>query len=214
MIRSDITGFVLAGGQSRRMGQDKARLAWADGTLLGGAIHCMQRVTERVWVVGSVKESPVPLLSDQFADCGPLAGIHAALSQTPTDWILVLAVDMPLVTSSLLAFIAQRCNPGWVAIVPSMKALETGHLSFQPLCAAYHRRLLPVVEGALSKSELSIHRLLENLQAGNMNEPSRILCVIGEEELAAAGFSSEMFLNVNTPADLERARSLARDVNV
>ncbi|PYX99905.1 MAG: hypothetical protein DMG64_18310 [Acidobacteria bacterium] len=70
----------------------------------------------------------------------------------------------------------------------------------QPLCAIYHRDLLPEIDKALSLQRSSIHRLLERLSTR----------IIEEDELIAAGFVPEMFLNVNSPEDLERARAMAK----
>ncbi|HWC20353.1 MAG TPA: molybdenum cofactor guanylyltransferase [Terriglobales bacterium] len=218
MPPDDITGFILAGGRSRRMGQDKARIAWGRGTLLTHAIERMQQVVKRVFVVGSAVESPVPAVQDVFSGHGPLAGIHAALAQTTSDWNLVLAVDMPLVTTSLLNLVAAQCDDKSIVVVlraTSASAQDgiappaTGEAFLQPLCAAYHRRVLPFLEQALSTGELSIHGLLERWQEGIMKGESNALRILGEQELAHTGFSSEMLLNVNTPADLERARVLA-----
>jgi len=198
------------------MGEDKAQIAWGDASLVIDAVRRMQQVVARVSVVGLSGDSPVEVLQDVFAGRGPLAGIHAALVHSETDWNLILAVDMPLVTVPLLRFIAAQCNEKLLAVITrTTKASgtqQTGvspEVGLQPLCAAYHRVLLPVIEQALSSQDLSIHRLFERLPEGIMDEQSRALRVIEEEELAEAGFSSAMLVNVNTPADLERARALA-----
>ena len=216
MAAQPISGFILAGGSSRRMGKDKAQIAWGDGSLVTDAVRRMRQVVAQVSVVGLSGDSPVEVVEDIFPGQGPLAGLHAALVHSVTDWNLVLAVDMPLVTVPLLQFIAAQCDEKFLAVVT--RTTKAGHsqapgasrqVRLQPLCAAYHRMLLPVIERALSSHELSIHRLFERLQEGIMNEQSRALRVIEEDELAEAGFSDAMLLNVNTPADLERARALA-----
>jgi len=198
------------------MGTNKPQIAWGDGSLVTDAVRRMRQVASRVSVVGLSGDSPVEVVQDLFPGLGPLAGLHAALVHSVTDWNLVLAVDMPLVTVPLLKFIAAQCNEKLLAVLTRTTKVSgappTGaspRVGLQPLCAAYHRMLLPVIEQALSSHELSIHRLFERLQEGIMNEPSRALRVIEEQELAEAGFSSAMLLNVNTPADLERARALA-----
>jgi molybdopterin-guanine dinucleotide biosynthesis protein A len=159
-----------------------------------------------------------------------LAGLQAALAQTVTDWNLVLAVDMPLVPVGLLRFIAEQRKNGVSAVVPLTKTvgratdsarnsdnLADGTASLnrlQPLCGVYHRRVLSDFERALSQGEYSIHRLLERMRPAIGHNKSIGLRTIEEHELIAAGFSADMFWNVNTPDDLERARTLAATLNV
>ena len=211
MQRQPITGFILAGGQSRRMGADKAQLPWSSGTFLSHAVEILGDVASSVVVVGG-SASAVPdvsVLPDQFSGRGPLAGIHAALSHTKTDWNLILAVDMPLVTPALFSFIAEKCaSSSAIAIVP-----QTGG-RLQPLCAAYRRQLLPKIQKAIDAGELSIHRLLESLSTGIMEENPGGIRVLREDELTANDFRLEMLMNVNTPEDFGRARQVAQELNV
>lgn len=197
-VRKSLTGFVLAGGASTRMGRDKTQISWGSGTLLTHAIERMRLISDDVRVVGRVEANnlPVPVLTDKLSDIGPLAGIHSALSHSRTDWNLILAVDLPLITPRMLVWLAdlRLADESKTAIVPRVKS------RLQPLCAVYHRGSLSEIEHALMRHESSIHRLLEQLNTR----------IIEEEQLIANGFSPEMFLNVNTPEDLEVARTLAR----
>jgi len=191
------TGFLLAGGASRRMGRDKASIPWGHGTLLTHSIERMRPVCSDVYVVGTVEPNnmPVTVLADRESGIGPLAAIQTALSHSTTDWNLIVAVDLPLLSPEMLMwltnFAAHSCE---LAIVPRVKS------RLQPLSAVYHRDLLSDVECALEKRESSIHRLLERVNTR----------IIEEDLLIANGFSPEMFLNVNTPEDLERARAIAK----
>jgi len=195
-----LTGFVLAGGASRRMGHDKAQIPWGAGTLLTHAIERINRVADDVYIVGSVEADnlSVVLLADTKSGIGPLAGIHTALSHSTSDWNLILAVDLPLLATEMLMWLAHLEAHTEVAIVPRVQS------RLQPLSALYHRDLLPDVERALEKRQSSIHRLLERVNTR----------IIEEDQLIANGFSPEMFLNVNTPEDLERARAVARGSHV
>jgi molybdopterin-guanine dinucleotide biosynthesis protein A len=154
-----------------------------------------------------------------------LAGIHSALCHSNTDWNVFLALDMPLVPTALLQFISANCAPSYLAVVPevtacgleSKSAWKSAHKTeavLQPLCAAYHRGFLPLVERALSNRELSIQRLLQQATQGMMGTRADAIRIIPQQELTLAGFSSEMLINVNTPADLERAKALAERLHV
>lgn len=203
------------------MGRDKAQLPWGDQTFLAHAISRIQQICDFVFVVGESPGATVPILKDVFPGDGPLAGLHAALLHSKAEWNLVLAVDMPLVSPTLLRFIASQNDESSLVVVPSVRIVEQslvpahdGRPTLQPLCAAYHRQFLPCVERALSNRELSIRRLLEGLSQGMMSGQPHAIRVLDEQELASAGFAPEMLMNVNTPADLERAKALADQFNV
>lgn len=204
MASKEITGVVLAGGQSRRMGRDKTQIVWNSGTLLSHTIDVLESVAAKVFVVGLPQSQTLgtEVITDEFPGRGPLAGIHAALKHTETDWIFVLAVDLPLVSSELVSFIAASGEAGALAVVPRVG----NHL--QPLCAAYHRRLLPEVERAVVSDDLSVHRLLERVSTGMM-EKQLMLKIIEEKDIVRHGFLPEMLANVNTPEELERATAIA-----
>lgn len=227
MPHGEITGFVLAGGRSRRMGRNKSELTWGTQTFLTHAIARMQQVCDRVLLVGGSAEASVPVLEDAFPGEGPLAGLHTALLHSTTEWNLILAIDMPLVSSELLKFITSRCVASALAVVPTVASsastdkentpeLPSGNADpiLQPLCAAYHRRFLPFAEQALSAGQLSIRRLLEQGSQGIMTGQGDVIRIIDQYELTAAGFAVEMLMNVNTPADLERAKGLAERFHV
>jgi molybdopterin-guanine dinucleotide biosynthesis protein A len=197
----DITGFVLAGGQSRRMKQDKAQIPWGKGTLLAHAYQRLQQVASKVFVVGGhpASDDGIPVLPDAFPGLGPLAGIYSALLHAETNWNLVLAVDLPLVTVNLLKFVADLSKATSTLAV----ALRIG-ARIEPLCALYNRKLFPEIEQRVQSGELSIHHLLESVSTR----------IIEEREFLAAGFSIDMLFNVNTPQDLEPARILAKTLHV
>ena len=207
-----ITGFVLAGGQSRRMGRDKAQIPWASGTFLTHIVDLLTEFGSEAFIVGELQTKNPPVtaraIPDRLSGRGPLGGIHAALSHTHTDWNLILAVDLPLVTTALLSLIAsKRDEISAAAVVPRVGG------RFQSLCATYHRSLLPEVERAILTKDLSIHRLLERLSTGMMGK-NGVVRVLEEDEIVAQGFRPEMLVNVNTPEDLERATRIANDFYV
>ncbi len=211
------------------MGRDKGGIEWGRETLLTHALKRMREAVPKVIVLGPSASHDFANLPDEFPNHGPLAGIHSALRHSETDWNVFLAVDMPLVPSTLLRFIVAKCEPRHAAVVPRTTIslpdtsglhdkspsaqLHTRHV-LQPLCAAYHRRFLPIVERALSNRKLSIRDLLEQGSQGMMTGQGNIIRIIDQRELTAAGFVVEMLMNVNTPADLERAKELANRFHV
>jgi molybdopterin-guanine dinucleotide biosynthesis protein A len=190
----DVTAFILAGGKSTRMGSDKAVLNWDSSNLLARAMETARSVTPDLKIVGSREKfaSFAPVVEDIFPGRGPLAGIHAALIGSSADLNLMLAVDMPFVTGEFLQYLIgqARSADDVIAAVPR----SGGRL--QPLCAIYRRSFAVHAEESLKAGRNKINSLFDSI-------PTH---VIEENEIQAAGFSSTIFRNVNTPEDLNLAR--------
>src|SRR5512140_2923630 len=117
----ELSGFILAGGTSSRMGADKALLAFRGHTLLGHALQLAVAVAGSCHIVGSRQkyEKYGAVIEDVFPGQGPLAGIHAALRASATDFNLVLAVDTPLIGVDFLRHLLARAQAaGTVVTVP------------------------------------------------------------------------------------------------
>jgi molybdenum cofactor guanylyltransferase len=186
----DVTAFVLAGGRSSRMGVDKALLPFRDQTLLARALATAAAVAGKMVIVGPRGSYATygDVVEDVYAGCGPLAGIHAALCATQTDLNLILSVDMPLMTSEFLRWLVnQACNTSDLIVVPDALGGQ------QPLCAVYRRAVQAWAEQALKDGDYKIGHLFSRV-------PTRC---ISEAEICEAGFSPEVFRNVNTTAEYE-----------
>jgi molybdopterin-guanine dinucleotide biosynthesis protein A len=189
----EITAFVLAGGKSSRMGSDKAFLQLGGDTLLSQALKLAGAVADLVRIVGEAKKFAAfgQVVEDVYRDCGPLGGIHAALASSATERNLMLAVDLPFVGPEFLKYLLLRArDSNAIVSVP-----RTGG-GLQPLCAVYQRKFAEVAEQSLRDGRNKIDRLFTKVET----------CVIEEDELLRAGFSAEMFRNLNTPEEFERAK--------
>jgi molybdopterin-guanine dinucleotide biosynthesis protein A len=183
-------GFVLAGGKSTRMGADKVFMEVEGRTLLDRALATVSSVCDYVRIVGDpgkFSTLKTEAIGDIFPGCGPLAGIHAALAQSPCELNLMLAVDMPLVSASLLSFLFASADRG-AAMVTVPRINE----QLQPLCAIYRREFAANAEGALQAGNYKIDAAFSGVS----------LRVMEEAELVAAGFSARKFFNMNTPQDI------------
>jgi len=188
----DLSAFVLAGGRSSRMGSDKAFLVFEGRTLLERALYSLRALTPEVRIAGPAAKFAAygPVVEDVYTGCGPLGGLHAALSKSKTELNLVVAVDMPFVSESLLRFIIEQARAAnAVVTVPRIAG------GFQPLCAAYRRDFASLAQGALEAGNNKIDALFAMTT-------KRIL---EEAELSRFAFSAAMFENLNTPADVRRA---------
>lgn len=192
MEKFPLTAFVLAGGKSTRMGRDKAELSFHGETLLETALRAARGVTADVRVVGSPRlyAKYGATINDIFANCGPLGGIHAALSHAKTQFSLILAVDTPFLSPGLLVHLARRALAERAAVTaPEINGYP------QPLCAIYSRDFAPIAERALRAGQYKIVPLFPRSQT----------VLIQEAELKKFAFNAEMFENLNTPEDFERA---------
>jgi len=190
-----VTAFILAGGRSSRMGSDKALLSFRDQTLLGRTLSLAAKVADKAVIVGPRERYAAhgETVEDIYPGCGPLAGIHAALCATESEWNLVLSVDMPLMTPEFLSWLLEQARgASELIVVPDALGGQ------QPLCAVYRREVRPAAEQALQSGDYKVGHLFDRV-------PTRIL---SEREIRAASFSPEVFRNVNTAQEYE---SLVRD---
>jgi len=188
-----LTGFVLAGGESTRMGSDKAFLQVGGEILLARALRLAGAVCAEVRIVGSLAglSGYAAVVEDIYAKRGPLGGIHAALTSSATDLNLVLAVDLPFVEVRFLEHLVARARAcDAVVVVPRAAG------GWQPLCAVYRKAFTQTAEAALMQGKNRIDALFVSVKTE----------VIDEDELIRVGFSPSIFRNLNTPEDWEWAR--------
>ncbi len=194
-----VSAYILAGGQSLRMGEDKAFLRLAGGTLLTHAVERARAAAGSVCIVGNAEKFAGfgLVIEDVYPERGPLGGIHAALSRTTTDLNLVVAVDLPFIQRDFLHYLIARAREtDAVVVVPRAGG------GLQPLCAVYRRSFSEVADRSLRAGRNRIDSLFGEVQTR----------VVGPEELKQNRFSEEMFRNLNTKRDWEEARNRASDL--
>lgn len=189
----DVAAFIIAGGKSSRMGEDKALVTVDGRTLLAHALQAARSVTPEVSIVGDSAKFQrfAPVVEDAFRGCGPLAGIHAALKSSRAELNLMLAVDLPFVSFELLQFMVTQARGAADATVTIARAGGR----WQPLCAVYRRDFGDPADNALRQGRYKIDALFDHLR----------MRVISGEELESAGFPARMFRNLNTPEELAEA---------
>ncbi len=168
MIREvKAAGFILAGGLSRRMGRDKALLAFRGTTLLEHVAARAAAVVQPVTIVGPPERYlhfGYPVIADRHAGAGPLAGIEAALSSCSSGRALILACDMPDVPLHLLRSLVGE--PG-DCVIP-----RTGDGRLNPLCAVWSTTLLPAVQQALAEGRLKVLDCLKDVDVKEVSWPA------------------------------------------
>ena len=191
---TSVSAYILAGGRSSRMGTDKAFLVLGGRTLLERALGIAQSVAENVAIVGDPAKFATHgrVIEDVYRDRGPLGGIHAALSNSSTEWNLILGVDLPFVDADFLRFLISLAESSdAIVTVPSTNG------RYEPLCAVYRREFAGVAEAALKSGRNKIDALYASVSVRTLEG----------KEISAHGFGSEIFRNLNAPADWEQAKT-------
>lgn len=154
-----ITGIILAGGKSKRMGRDKALLKLDGQTLLGRAVKlCQQNCSEIIISSNNPSHQfpDLPIINDEIENCGPLGGITSCLKHAKHDWCFVVSVDSPFVEPEFVTFLKTQTNT-FDAIVPFT---EKGK---EPLVALYNRSVLPVAKSLIVQKQFRMHNFISEI---------------------------------------------------
>jgi len=186
-----VTGVVLAGGESRRFGSNKAFLEFGGKVLLE---HCVDALRERCDPILVIANNlrlyyaiKAHLIKDLTPHQGPLGGIYTALLFSPNQWAFVKATDMPFLVPTLLDCLMQARDRADV-VVPVVEN------RYEPLLALYHRRCLPAIADVLEGPKRNIVEFYHRVKVRPLEE----------KDWRAVDPEGRSFWNVNTPADWER----------
>ncbi len=190
-----LLGAVLAGGEGRRFGAPKADAVVGGVSLVRRAVEVVARVVDDVVVVSSrpVADAPVEVLDDAVAGAGPLAGLASALDAAAArglDGVLLLACDLPLVDVATLRGV-RAALAEHAAAAPRRGGGGDG---IEPLCSAWTLAVRDAAHARLASPDRSLHALFRDVRGVAL-------------EAAPAGATEDVFLNVNTPGDRDRAEA-------
>lgn len=193
------TAFILAGGKSSRMGENKALLPMKEKTNIAKIAGELEKVTKQLLIVTNTPEDyrflGYPMTTDRYPGLGPLAGIHAGLSSSGTEVSVAVACDMPFIHAG----IAQEmliATEGYDAVVPEIE----GRL--QPLFAVYTKSCLPALTSCLDNHVLKVREFLAAINVKIMKEQDFRLY---EEK---PHLFSTSFFNMNMPEEYNQAKQL------
>lgn len=200
----NVTGLLLAGGRSRRLGKDKRFLEFRGQPLILRAYEAASAIAEEIWVLladpqdeprirETLRARPLRFVFDQEPGAGPLGALAGALPRIRSDYALLMAVDYPFITGSFLRSLrahleAQPQKPD--VLVPIWQGIP------QVTCAFYRCSLREELQEALNSGERSLRRFVEGLP------PGRLAHV--EEAVWRTWGPPHVFQSVNTPEDYER----------
>ncbi|WP_195724337.1 molybdenum cofactor guanylyltransferase [Paenibacillus monticola] len=198
-----ITGIILAGGRSRRMGTDKALLEFGGVPLIAHLAVRLSQVADTVLIACGEEEREdyqflkLPMVTDCYPGLGPLAGLYAALNLSHTEWSAVVACDLPFTSIELLNYMKElaAAEPSVQAVVPVNAAGKV-----QPLLALYHRSVLPSLHESLEQKSLRVMEWLGCLKVRYVQERDFPVSYRSHDKA---------LLNMNTPAEYFAAVKLA-----
>ena len=193
----EVTGVLLAGGKSRRMGEDKRYLVVGEQTLLERGLGVLRSMFHEVLVVIAQDSAPLDIdarvVRDLVPDCGSLGGIYTGLTQATTPYIFAVACDMPFLNQTVITQFTNRRDTADIVM-----ARLAGRL--HPIHALYGKGCLPAMEQMIVARQLKIQELVSHA--------SLRVQYVTEADLLSIDPSWRSFHNVNTPEDLEAACSL------
>jgi molybdopterin-guanine dinucleotide biosynthesis protein A len=191
------TAAILAGGRARRLGgTDKSALVVGARSILDRQLSLLHGLTSHLLIVTNdrsrVQVADVPVVVDRIGGAGALGGLYTALVEAPTEQVLIIGCDMPFLTAPFLRYLAERGRDADVT-VPRDK------VGRHPLCASYARRTAAHFAARIQAGDLRIGQALADLTVQEL----------GPDDLSPFDPYGRLLLNVNTPEDYARARSVA-----
>lgn len=185
-----MTGAILAGGKSVRMGFNKALIKTNDETIIERTIRLFKGIFDHTFIVANdvllYENLDTPIFADIHKGAGSLGGIYTALVHSKTAYTFITACDMPLLNPAAIRKVVQSATKTDV-VVPYIDE------SFHPMHAAYSKRCVKPIEEMLKTNDLRIHRLLEKVRVKKL-----LLEDFGNIAI------KESVANINTKEDLEK----------
>jgi molybdopterin-guanine dinucleotide biosynthesis protein A len=197
----DISCIVLAGGKGLRLGQDKALEIIGNGSLLERVVFHLSFFNSDILVVTALKQSypqlggypKLKVVTDIYLNKGPLGGIYTGLKASNSFYNLVVACDMPFLNQALLHYMVQ-ISAGFDLVVPRLGDMV------EPLHAVYSKGCLTPIESLLKQGNLGVRQLFTLVRVR----------YVEAEEINRFDPEHLSFFNINSQADLEKAREIMK----
>ena len=190
--RLDITGVILVGGKSRRMGKDKAFLEFLGKPLLERVLEIYRERFHRILLVGDRPERfagyGLPVLEDIFPGSA-LGGLYTGLCHAPTEYVFISPCDLPFPNKDVLDHICSL-RKGFDAVVP------TTQRGFEPLFALYAKKCIEPMRRLLESGNYCVYDFYPQVR----------IRYVPDEELAPLAREGGSFLNINTPEEFARLK--------
>lgn len=191
-LNNYINFYLLAGGKSSRMGTDKGLLTMHGKCMIEFAIEQIKPIAKNIFIVTDNKDYKkfnLELIADEIKDIGPAGGIYTALKHSDTKFNFIISCDMPFITSEAIEYLISQC----VDFEITLPVLD--HQT-EPLFALYSKNITHEWLQNLKQRNYKLQELVNHFKVQKINVDSHPL------------FSKKLFMNINTPYDLEIANRL------
>jgi len=181
-----ITGYILAGGKSSRMGADKGLLLFEGKSMIHYVIEQMQPIFDKLVIVSNNPEYEkfgLEVIPDLIKDIGPAGGIYTALHHSGTKLNFVVSCDMPFVTAAAIEFVIKNTNDSQIVLLENKGKMEPLFGMYSKECEELWLKLIE--EGKIKLQEMVLHFKFKPISIAN-------------KEI----FSAKFFKNINTKEDL------------
>jgi len=190
-MKKTMTGIILAGGKNSRMGTKKALLTIDGVRLIDKIFNIYQEIFPEIIIVTNDSLAytdffAATVVTDIYKEKGALGGIYTGLFFASYDYSFVAACDMPFLNKDFIIYLTEQVDK-YDIVVPQLSD------GFQPLHAIYSRNCLTAIKKLLTADKLKITGFYKEMR----------LLSISEEKIKPFNKDGKLFLNINTPADLE-----------
>jgi len=195
-METRMTGIILAGGKSSRMGQDKGLAQLLDKTLTEWPLESLKPWVEEILISAnesSYERFGYPVIKDKHTGIGPIGGILSCLEMSRNDTNILISCDTPFINSDLIKYLLDRSGDSDVT-VPWF-----GGTKYEPLIGIYRKTILPVMRKSISQNNFKLPDLFEKVNISKVE-------IKGSEYF----YHPHLFYNINSPEKLYRAEELVR----
>ncbi|MGE0567404.1 MAG: molybdenum cofactor guanylyltransferase [Bacteroidia bacterium] len=187
LIDSNIKFFILAGGQSKRMGTDKGLVLFKNQSLIQHVINAILPLSSQITIIANsnnYSQLGYKVISDSIINKGPLSGIYSGLATSDTENNFFLSCDMPLIKTELLKFIVLKMDV-------SGKANIARHNNFiEPMCGIYSKAIIPLLKQQFESNDLKILNVLNQTNVNYID--------VDNESF----YNKNIFRNINSMDDI------------
>jgi molybdopterin-guanine dinucleotide biosynthesis protein A len=186
--KTDLTGIVLAGGKSRRLGMNKALLVLKGKKLIDYPLQLLEKCCSHV-IISSNQPLPLtyPAFPDVIPENSPMSGIYSCLLQSKTPYNVILSCDMPFLNEDLIQYLTGRIERNKIIVPVHHNDL------MEPLCAIYPTHSAKSLLDSIQKKQFTMHDYIHS-------QPHRLVVISDKMKF----WSDNLFANINTPGDLEK----------
>ncbi len=183
-----ISGILLAGGMSKRMGREKGIMKIGDQFLYHYPLKVLEDICDEI-MISTCKNSAMtwdyPTVCDEMEGIGPMGGIYTCLKASANDINIVLSYDMPLVSKELLEYLLGEIE-NYDLVVPALSPHRP-----EPLCAVYRKRMTGILKDLMDQHIYAVHKAIPH---------ARSKTIILKENISF--YRENIFLNINQEEDL------------